>query len=171
MGGCGLGTYTCFGEQHCRINDALITSVNFPFGYEPTSDCRWQIVTDPGTYISVTFNEFDVPGPMGMQQGCVGNSDRVQIRDGGPGSRLLAEFCNMDPPLADVYASFNEMSIIFTTDDIMEGKGFEAEYHATRFTSTSHRIQSTSSNRKLYNSLMIFNQKENKSVILILYVN
>ena len=127
-------------------------------------------MTDPGTYISVTFNEFDVPGPMEMQQGCVGNSDRVQIRDGGPGSRLLAEFCNMDPPLADVYASFNEMSIIFTTDDIMEGKGFEAEYHATRFTSTS-RIQSTSSNRKLYNSLMIFNQKENKSVILILYVN
>ena len=144
VGGCGLGTYTCLGVQHCRINDAIITSVNFPFGYEPVSICNWQIMTDPGTYISLTFHEFDVPG---MPTGCVGNSDRVQIHDGGPGSRLLAVFCNKDPPVAEVYASFNQMSIIFTTDGKIEGKGFKAEYHATRFTSTS-RNKSTSSDRK-----------------------
>ena len=110
----------------------MITSVNYPSKYEPNSRCVWQILTEPGTYISVNFRSQDFDVPAGVN--CRG--DHVNVydgRNGGDTRYSLATFCNHQPPHKDVYASFNKMTITFETDESMEGKGFVAEYHARKF--------------------------------------
>ncbi|XP_072025436.1 uncharacterized protein [Amphiura filiformis] len=131
VGGCGLGSYTCSGIQHCWISHAIITSVNFPYKYNPNSRCKWHIQTEPATYISLTFHDFDIPS----MELCI--DDGVRVYDGGStdDNELLGIFCNTNRPTFDVLASFNEMTITFDTDDTNEGIGFQAQYHARKFTS------------------------------------
>ncbi len=106
-----------------------MTSVNYPYKYASISRCRWHIHTEPATYVSLTFLDFDIP--------TVGNcnDDRLRIYDGGTSlnTPLLGRFCNSKPPPGDIDASFNEMYITFNTDDNIEGRGFQAEYHARTF--------------------------------------
>ena len=131
VGGCGLGSYTCSGIQHCWISHAIITSVNFPYNYNANSRCKWYIQTEPATYVSLTFHDFDVPA----MPGC--SDDHVKVFDGSleDDGALLGAFCNPNRPTTDVFASFNEMTITFDTNDVTEGLGFQAEYNARTFAS------------------------------------
>ena len=37
-----------------------LTSPNYPDLYDPLTDCKWNLTTDPGQYITLDFERIDV---------------------------------------------------------------------------------------------------------------
>eukprot|EP00057_Strongylocentrotus_purpuratus_P011166 XP_011665640.1 PREDICTED: embryonic protein UVS.2-like [Strongylocentrotus purpuratus] len=133
LGGCGFGRDTCSGVEYCTLSAAVFVSVNYPFPYAPNSQCRWNIVTPEGSFVTITFTLFDVVSDTNDQE-CTQTDyliayDGVSDEDSQPS--VLGRFCNANPPSNDVRSSLNVVVIEFVSDDDLEGGGFYAEYRAT----------------------------------------
>eukprot|EP00057_Strongylocentrotus_purpuratus_P018616 XP_011673090.1 PREDICTED: uncharacterized protein LOC754864 [Strongylocentrotus purpuratus] len=130
LGGCGFGRDTCSGVEYCTLSAAVFVSVNYPFPYAPNSQCRWNIVTHEGSFVTVTFTHFNVVSDINDHE-CT-QTDYLVVYDGvNDKDPILGRFCNSNPPSNDVRSSLNVVVIEFVSDDDLQGNGFHAEYHAT----------------------------------------
>ncbi|XP_077323118.1 CUB domain-containing protein 2-like [Lithobates pipiens] len=92
-----------------------ITSPNFPNNYPDSSNCSWIITTT--SKIKITFTDFDIESYRYL---CL---DKLQIFAGNSPQELCGQV--LPPPIT---ASQNTVKIIFTSDNMVAGKGFRLIY-------------------------------------------
>ncbi|XP_045482434.1 cubilin [Harmonia axyridis] len=107
-------------------NSGTIQSPNYPKGYPESSACRWELETDFGNSIVLTFDVID----MERANGC--SYDSIQVYNGPDKSYpLLAHFCHQDIPVK-VTSNGNKMSLYFTSDSSYQGRGFLANFTSVK---------------------------------------
>ena len=47
-------------EDWLDLINKKLTSPNYPKPYNPLTDCKWNLKTDPGKYITLDFERIDV---------------------------------------------------------------------------------------------------------------
>ncbi|XP_063962020.1 uncharacterized protein LOC129270546 [Lytechinus pictus] len=132
LGGCGFGRDTCSGVEYCNLPAAVFVSVNYPFPYSPNSQCRWNIITPEGSFVTITFTHFDVTSHVDDHECSL--TDHLVVYDGDDDAAtqppILGRFCNSNPPTSEIRSSLNVVVIEFISDEKLEGNGFYAEYRA-----------------------------------------
>lgn len=132
--GCNVGQSLCRScDQTCHENSALIASCNYPNQYEANTNCIYTIITEKGTFVSLTFMDFDVPSHDDCQTDAVRVLDQQLGFDDDELRELI--FCNSMHPSGHIIRSrFNVMQISFITSAFAEkGRGFLAKYQAMFF--------------------------------------
>ena len=121
LAGCDL-------RRVCTYHSGRIASVGFPEPYSQRSACSWHISTYAGTYIALTFLQFDIPS--------LGDCDSssLSLYNGNDESRSteLAVYCNQKVPPDEVFSDFNNLFLKFLSGAEEPGKGFLAEYEERR---------------------------------------
>ena len=116
----------CDFTRVCTSHYGRIASVGFPEPYAQRSACTWAISTHSGTYIALTFLQFDIPS-LGD---C--SSSSLQLFNGKSDNKAseLAVFCNKQPPPedAEMFSDFNDLFLKFVSGAEEPGTGFLAEY-------------------------------------------
>ncbi|KHJ81542.1 CUB domain protein, partial [Oesophagostomum dentatum] len=100
-----------------------ITSPNYPNDYPPLTQCRYQLSTDSGYKILLTFGAIDT------EQCC----DIIDVYDydGTPYYLLLDRFSGqIAAGVKNFTSTMNQMFVDFYSDSLEERKGFTA--HAVR---------------------------------------
>ncbi|MCS7086552.1 MAG: S8 family serine peptidase, partial [Bacteroidia bacterium] len=110
---------TCSRTSRYTVSSASIEDGSDPgFAYGPNLDCRWEINVPGATYITFTFDRFDVED----------GYDYVYIYDGlTTGDPLLAAFTGDQVP-PPVTSSSGQMLIQFVTDFIIQTDGWAGHY-------------------------------------------
>ena len=125
--GCGIGSYTGDGIQHCGNDKAAIATVNYPELYQHKAYNEWHIETRDGTFIELIFQDFDIPA---SDASC--SKDYVITVDNFV--RESPRYCNINvPPSKPIRSSFNRLKVVFRAGSSELGKGFYAEYRAMTF--------------------------------------
>nr|VZI24470.1 unnamed protein product [Spirometra erinaceieuropaei] len=103
-----------------------IASPSFPNSYPPDKECVWKIEVPAGSYITLTFDSFDLE----FQSECI--LDYLEIYDGSStNSPMLQKLCGDDiPPPAR--STDNTMYVKFVSDDSVQGGGFSAWFQKER---------------------------------------
>ena len=171
--GCNVGQSSCKECDHvCTAPQAYIASCNYPNVFEENLDCTWQIITAKGTYVQLTFKDFDIPSTVGCTQ------NRVIVYDGENDGDIIDTFCNERRPDAPeilggesvkpvIRASFNKIAVKMITTAYRKGRGFLAEYEAETFTGDIHTSANMSEGKSTA-YIAMFNLFFNR-VCLIMY--
>ncbi|KAJ8026546.1 hypothetical protein HOLleu_31406 [Holothuria leucospilota] len=122
--GCGIGTYSGEEPLGCTSPSAFIASINFPQYYPPNQNSTWHIRTEIGTYVELTFHQFDVAA----SRDCRADYIKVYEKE-----YEISRFCNSNLPPSPVRSSFNTLILAFVSDYTHEASGFLAEYRTARF--------------------------------------
>ena len=101
----------------------------YPKSYIHQEGTSWGITTSPGTYIELTFLDFDIPSPPNCFPG------RIELFDSSTRSKhFMAQFCNENPPKGVILSSKNGMFLEYISHTHTDfGRGFYAKYHARVF--------------------------------------
>ena len=110
---------TCSRTSRYSISTAQIEDGSDPgFAYGPDLDCRWEINVPGASFVTFTFDRFDVEDGW----------DFVYIYDGlTTGDPLLGAFTGNNIPQA-VTSSSGQMLIRFVSDDIVQTDGWAGRY-------------------------------------------
>uniref|UniRef100_A0ACB8F9Z5 Uncharacterized protein n=1 Tax=Sphaerodactylus townsendi TaxID=933632 RepID=A0ACB8F9Z5_9SAUR len=111
---CSSGHYPCGGLL--TYSRGSFHSPNYPGNYHNNEHCVWNIRTPSRSRINLTFTD--------IQTECY--YDEVEIYDGDQNSRSLGRYCN-GAPLTFVSSS-NALTVNFSSDASVIGKGFNADY-------------------------------------------
>ncbi|KAH9492505.1 hypothetical protein Btru_026019 [Bulinus truncatus] len=107
VGGCG-------GELSGRTGQ--IASLNISSKYSPSSNCLWTIQVEQYKKIKITFDSFEIEGPV-----C---NDYIQIFNGDVESGTeIGKYCGTEAPVA-IYSSTNQVTVKFVSNGNIELSGF-----------------------------------------------
>ena len=118
----------CDFTRVCTYHSGRIASVGFPKPYAQRSACTWTISTHSGTYIALTFVEFDIPS-LGD---CDSSSLILYNGNLDDKASVFAVYCNYRMPPDEVFSDFNKVFLKFLTGAEEPGIGFLAEYEQRR---------------------------------------
>ncbi|XP_072046390.1 lactadherin-like [Amphiura filiformis] len=118
----------CDFTRVCTYHSGRIASVGFPEPYAQRSACAWSISTHPGTYISLTFLQFDIPS-LGD---CDSSSLTLYNGNAESSGTEIAVYCNQLVPPEEVFSDFNNLFLKFLSGAEETGIGFLAEYEQRR---------------------------------------
>ncbi|CAL4078295.1 unnamed protein product [Meganyctiphanes norvegica] len=94
------------------------TSPNFPNNYPSDSDCRWTVITEDDTTLTVTFEEFDTDS----------SGDYLEIRDGSDSdAELLVRLSSYhsSDDIGEIKSTNNSLYFYFHSDYYYERSGFQ----------------------------------------------
>lgn len=99
----------CGGTQYfSSLSDTIsIPSPGYPGSYATDVDCEWTIIGPSGHYLSVTFEENDLP--WGSNCSLI---DHLELRDGNRTGDLIADVCGSTREI-QIDSSFNVVVIKF----------------------------------------------------------
>ncbi|CAB1345694.1 unnamed protein product [Coregonus sp. 'balchen'] len=105
--------------EQIRASSGVITSPGWPFQYPSRINCSWNIRTNPGEIITISFQDFEIQNShrCGLDWVSIGTYKNVD------GYRA----CGSSIP-APYISSQDHVWIKFHSDDIMTGKGFRLSY-------------------------------------------
>ncbi|XP_036602610.1 enteropeptidase [Trichosurus vulpecula] len=108
----------CGGPVELWEPNTTFSSMNYPNNYPNQAFCVWYLNAEKGKNIQLHFEVFDLEDI----------ADVVEVRDGGDiNSLLLAVYTGSDP-VEDVYSTSNQMTVLFITDELVNKKGFLANF-------------------------------------------
>ncbi|KAI4884471.1 hypothetical protein NFI96_001277, partial [Prochilodus magdalenae] len=110
----------CGGLMEQTGTEGVLSSMNYPQGYENGARCQWNIIVPPEKRVHLHFDKFSLE----ESQLCL--SDSVSISD-SLGS--LGTHCSTSPP-ADLVASGNTLTVHFSSNDKVVDTGFNATWKA-----------------------------------------
>uniref|UniRef100_A0A0B7BPM5 CUB domain-containing protein n=1 Tax=Arion vulgaris TaxID=1028688 RepID=A0A0B7BPM5_9EUPU len=125
------GTYeTTYGpQQGCggalRQSSGTFTSVDGDSDglYESNLHCEWWIFVNDNKVVSLTITGLDIEA----SQDC--SRDSLKVYDGlNKDDPLLGTFCGRTLPQQPIWASSNVIFVVFETDDLISGRGFNASF-------------------------------------------
>ncbi|KAF6722152.1 Cubilin [Oryzias melastigma] len=98
------------------------SSPNYPLPYHPNAECYWNIRTNQGNKVELTFSDFHLES----SQGC--SFDYLAVHDGDSSSApLLAKLCGAELP-SSINSSSHQLYIKLRTDSSVNTGGFLASY-------------------------------------------
>ncbi|KAM6252861.1 neuropilin and tolloid-like protein 2 isoform 1-T1 [Porphyrio hochstetteri] len=104
-------------------NGGHFASPNYPNMYPPNQECIYILEAAPRQRIELTFDE-----PYYIEPSFECRFDHLEVRDGPFGfSPLINRYCGLKSP-ALIRSTGRFMWIKFTSDEELEGKGFQAKY-------------------------------------------
>ena len=119
---------SCDFTRICNYPRGQIASLDYPIPYPQRTSCTWNIIADPGTYILLSFTDFDIPS-LGD---CTSSSVTVYNGDTQNDESVIGVYCNYRRPPNPVVSAFNHVFIAHTSGAEESGYGFYAEYTQKR---------------------------------------
>jgi len=116
------------------------------FSYRNSTNCKWKILPENATSVTLTFSYFNSEAV----------ADKLQIYDLGTETLLTTYSGNYPDPPASVTATSGQMFLIWSTDKTIRGEGWDASYTITVGTGE----------KELFNTLTIFPNPANDKVII-----
>uniref|UniRef100_A0A8C6YAA3 CUB and Sushi multiple domains 3 n=1 Tax=Naja naja TaxID=35670 RepID=A0A8C6YAA3_NAJNA len=96
-----------------------VLSPDYPEGYGNNLNCIWTIISDPGSRIHLSFNDFDLESQF----------DFLAIKDGdSPDSPILGTFTGAEVP-SHLTSNSHILRLEFQADHSMSGRGFNITYN------------------------------------------
>lgn len=115
----------------CTAPSAVIVSPKYPLLYENGLDREWRIRTSVGTYISVTFKEFNISSPTAHCE-----EDYLEFISGNTKTRLCN--ANIDEHEWKFNSDKNDIKMYLSSNYDLKGGLFFATYEERSFTSGSY---------------------------------
>ncbi|KAL3290304.1 hypothetical protein HHI36_023648 [Cryptolaemus montrouzieri] len=107
-------------------NEGVIKTPNYPKGYPKSLQCKWELETDFGNTIELSFVDLDTERINSCEY------DSVKVFNGPDDTyHLLGHFCHQDKPIK-LSSIGNKMSIYFTSDASFIGRGFHATFQSVK---------------------------------------
>uniref|UniRef100_A0A674I9G5 CUB and Sushi multiple domains 2 n=1 Tax=Terrapene triunguis TaxID=2587831 RepID=A0A674I9G5_9SAUR len=95
-------------------------SPDYPEGYGNNLNCIWTIISDPGSRIHLSFNDFDLESQF----------DFLAVKDGdSPDSPILGTFTGAEVP-SHLTSNSHILRLEFQADHSMSGRGFNITYNS-----------------------------------------
>ncbi|XP_072043070.1 uncharacterized protein [Amphiura filiformis] len=123
---------SCDFQRVCTDQTGLIASLGHPGKYPQRSSCTWNIITDQGSYIYLSFINFDIPS-LGE---CDSTSVIVYNGDTENEESEIDHFCNDRRPPDTILSDYNHILVVLQSGAEDAGSGFIANY-------AQHRVNST----------------------------
>uniref|UniRef100_A0A3P8P3D4 Cubilin n=1 Tax=Astatotilapia calliptera TaxID=8154 RepID=A0A3P8P3D4_ASTCA len=115
------GTQTGCGGTLTTASGAF-SSPNYPLPYHPNTECYWNIRTNQGNKLLLSFSDFHLESNANCYY------DYVAVHDGNSSSApQLAKLCGSDLP-STINSSSNELYVKLRTDSSVNAGGFLASY-------------------------------------------
>uniref|UniRef100_A0A3P9CHJ1 Cubilin n=1 Tax=Maylandia zebra TaxID=106582 RepID=A0A3P9CHJ1_9CICH len=115
------GTQTGCGGTLTTASGAF-SSPNYPLPYHPNAECYWNIRTNQGNKLLLSFSDFHLESNANCYY------DYVAVHDGNSSSApQLAKLCGSDLP-STINSSSNELYVKLRTDSSVNAGGFLASY-------------------------------------------
>lgn len=100
-----------------------VLSPDYPEGYGNNLNCIWTIISDPGSRIHLSFNDFDLESQF----------DFLAVKDGdSPDSPILGTFTGAEVP-SHLTSNSHILRLEFQADHSMSGRGFNITYNSKCF--------------------------------------
>lgn len=100
-----------------------VLSPDYPEGYGNNLNCIWTIISDPGSRIHLSFNDFDLESQF----------DFLAVKDGdSPDSPILGTFTGAEVP-SHLTSNSHILRLEFQADHSMSGRGFNITYNSKGF--------------------------------------
>ena len=115
---------SCDFTRECSYETGQISSLGYPEAYPQRSTCTWRIITDPGSYITMTFVDFDIKS-LGF---CDSSSLYVYNGQSLDEDLLIGQYCNDRRPPAISISAFNQLSLRLLSGAEVSGNGFVMDY-------------------------------------------
>lgn len=105
-----------------------VLSPDYPDGYGNNLNCIWTIISDPGSRIHLSFNDFDLESQF----------DFLAVKDGdSPDSPILGTFTGAEVP-SHLTSNSHILRLEFQADHSMSGRGFNITYNSKFIFSIYH---------------------------------
>ena len=98
--------------------------MGYPDSYPQRTTCKWNIITEDGTYICLSFLDFDVPS-FGE---CDSSSVILYNGDEDIGDLEIDRFCNSRRPPDTIPSDYNRVLVVLQSGAEESGMGFIARY-------------------------------------------
>ncbi|KAJ8013388.1 hypothetical protein DPEC_G00052750 [Dallia pectoralis] len=109
--------FPCFSNFTATMGTVL--SPDYPEGYGNNLNCVWLIISEPGSRIHLSFNDFDLEPPY----------DFLTVKDGDQkASTVLGRFSGAEVP-SHLTSNSNVLQLEFEADHSMSGRGFNITYN------------------------------------------
>ncbi|OXB80742.1 UNVERIFIED_CONTAM: hypothetical protein H355_013535 [Colinus virginianus] len=96
-----------------------VLSPDYPEGYGNNLNCIWTIISDPGSRIHLSFNDFDLESQF----------DFLAVKDGdSPDSPIIGTFTGAEVP-SHLTSNSHILRLEFQADHSMSGRGFNITYN------------------------------------------
>ncbi|NXP45181.1 CSMD3 protein, partial [Heliornis fulica] len=96
-----------------------VLSPDYPEGYGNNLNCIWTIISDPGSRIHLSFNDFDLESQF----------DFLAVKDGdSPDSPIIGTFTGAEVP-SHLTSNGHILRLEFQADHSMSGRGFNITYN------------------------------------------
>ena len=115
---------SCDFTRLCTYEAGQIATLGYPGSYPQRSRCTWNIVTDQGSFIVLTFIEFNVAS-LGK---CDSTSLNIYNGDREDGQLIIGQFCNSQRPPDEIWSDYNHLFLIMQSGAEEPGNGFLAQY-------------------------------------------
>ncbi|XP_072043123.1 coagulation factor V-like [Amphiura filiformis] len=115
---------SCEFPRVCTHQTGLISSLGHPGKYPQRSSCTWNIITDQGSYIYLSFINFDIPS-LGE---CDSTSVIVYNGDVESEEFKIDNFCNDRRPPDTILSDYNHILVVLQSGAEDAGSGFIAQY-------------------------------------------
>lgn len=97
-----------------------VLSPDYPEGYGNNLNCIWTIISDPGSRIHLSFNDFDLESQF----------DFLAVKDGDSSdSPILGTFTGAEVP-SHLTSNSHILRLEFQADHSMSGRGFNITYNS-----------------------------------------
>ncbi|KAK2515249.1 hypothetical protein Q9233_014448 [Columba guinea] len=97
-----------------------VLSPDYPEGYGNNLNCIWTIISDPGSRIHLSFNDFDLESQF----------DFLAVKDGdSPDSPIIGTFTGAEVP-SHLTSNGHILRLEFQADHSMSGRGFNITYNS-----------------------------------------
>jgi len=116
------------------------------FSYRNSTNCKWKILPENATSVTLTFSYFNSEEDV----------DKLQVYDLGTGTLLTTYSGEYPDPPPLVTANSGQMFMIWSTDKTIRGEGWDASYTITVGTEE----------KELFNTLTIFPNPANDKVVI-----
>ncbi|XP_054478628.1 cubilin [Anoplopoma fimbria] len=115
------GTQTGCGGMMTTASGGF-SSPNYPLPYHPNAECYWNIRSNQGSQLLLSFSDFH------LESSSACSYDYLAVYDGNSSSAPeLAKLCGSQPP-SSISSSSNQLYIKLRTDNIVSAGGFLASY-------------------------------------------
>ena len=113
-----------------RYTSGYIQSPSYPLYYPDNMQCTWIISAPSGKKVELRFTYFSLDSDT-----CLLN-DYVEVREGSSVGKSLGTFCGFSKP-ATIRSSGRTVWVRFRSDDMVNYKGFKAQFTSTTTSSSS----------------------------------
>ena len=115
---------SCDFTRECSYETGRISSLGYPEAYPQRSTCTWRIITDLGSYITMTFVDFDIKS-LGF---CDSSSLYVYNGQSLNEDLLIGQYCNDRSPPAITISAFNQLFLRLLSGAEEAGNGFVMDF-------------------------------------------